>query len=168
MFCFVKICLEKKGTNTKKTWWIGGTFLKIAFASVVLSTCREGTPKLTSVAFFPSRWVNFFLAHMEDKGAPELFSPMHNVVGWLGYARKSRESLTLDTSWNSVEWDSVWLRVIMDRGLLLSREICQFILLYRRLLIYCGKGFVGSFDVQWFMWARITDVDPDHPKATHP
>lgn len=52
---------------------------------------------------FLSRWLNFFLVHMADKGAPEMFSPMHNVVGCLGYARKSRESVTLDTSWNSVE-----------------------------------------------------------------
>ena len=75
---FVRKEREKYKRKFDESW---ASFLKIAFASVVLSTCREGTPKLNSVAFFPSRWVNFFLVHMANKGAPELFSPIHNVVG---------------------------------------------------------------------------------------
>ena len=73
--------VRKERDKYKENLMNRGQVLKIAFASVVLSTCREGTLKLTSVAFFPSRWVNFFLVHVANKGVPELFSPIHNVVG---------------------------------------------------------------------------------------
>lgn len=28
-------------------------------------------------------------------------------------------------------------------------------------------GFIGSFDVLWSMWSRITGPGPDHPNRTH-
>ena len=34
--------------------------------------------------------------------------------------------------------------------------------------IHSGQGFIGSFDLPWFEWSRITDPNPDHPKGTHP
>ena len=30
------------------------------------------------------------------------------------------------------------------------------------------SGVIGSFDLPWSKWSRITDPDPDHPKGTHP
>ena len=30
------------------------------------------------------------------------------------------------------------------------------------------SGFIGSFDLPWSEWPRITDPDPDHLKGTHP
>ena len=32
--------------------------------------------------------------------------------------------------------------------------------------IHSGQGFIGSFDLPWSEWSRITD--PDHPKGMHP
>ena len=34
--------------------------------------------------------------------------------------------------------------------------------------IHSGQGFIGSFDLPWSKWSRITDPDPDpdHPKGT--
>ena len=34
--------------------------------------------------------------------------------------------------------------------------------------ILVQSGFVGSFDLPWSEWSRITDLDPDHLKGTHP
>ena len=34
--------------------------------------------------------------------------------------------------------------------------------------IHCGQGLIGSFDLPWSKWSRITDPDPDHIKGTHP
>ena len=34
--------------------------------------------------------------------------------------------------------------------------------------IHSGQGFIGSFDLPWSKWSRITDPDPDHIKGTHP
>ena len=35
--------------------------------------------------------------------------------------------------------------------------------------ILVQSGFIGSFDLLWSKWSRITsDPDPDHPKGTHP
>ena len=34
--------------------------------------------------------------------------------------------------------------------------------------IHSGQGFIGSFDLAWSEWSRITDRDPDYPKRTHP
>ena len=36
----------------------------------------------------------------------------------------------------------------------------------RRILVQ--SGFIGSFDLPWSEWSRITDPDPNHPKAPHP
>ena len=33
--------------------------------------------------------------------------------------------------------------------------------------ILVQSGFIGSFDLPWSEWSRITDADPDHPKGTH-
>ena len=33
--------------------------------------------------------------------------------------------------------------------------------------IHSGQGFIGSFDLPWSEWSRITDPDPDRPKGTH-
>ena len=30
--------------------------------------------------------------------------------------------------------------------------------------ILVQSGFIGSFDLAWSEWSRITDPDPDHPK----
>ena len=34
--------------------------------------------------------------------------------------------------------------------------------------IHSGQGFIGSFDLSWSEWSRITDPHPDHIKETHP
>ena len=34
--------------------------------------------------------------------------------------------------------------------------------------IHSVQGFIGSFDLPWTKWSRISDADPDHPKETHP
>ena len=34
--------------------------------------------------------------------------------------------------------------------------------------ILIQSGFIGSFDLTWSEWSRITDPDPDHPKGTRP
>ena len=34
--------------------------------------------------------------------------------------------------------------------------------------IHSGRGFIGSFDLPWSKWSRITNPDPDHPKGVHP
>ena len=36
----------------------------------------------------------------------------------------------------------------------------------RRILVQ--SGFIGSFDLLWSEWSRITDPDPNHPKGPHP
>ena len=33
--------------------------------------------------------------------------------------------------------------------------------------ILVQNGLIGSFDLPWSEWSRITDPDPDHPKGTH-
>ena len=33
--------------------------------------------------------------------------------------------------------------------------------------IHSEQGFIGSFDLPWSEWSRITDPDPDHLKGTH-
>lgn len=45
--------VRKERDKYKENLMNRGQVLKIAFASVVLSTWREGTLNLTSVAFFP-------------------------------------------------------------------------------------------------------------------
>ena len=34
--------------------------------------------------------------------------------------------------------------------------------------IHSGQGFIGSFDLPWSKWSRISDPDPHHIKGTHP
>ena len=34
--------------------------------------------------------------------------------------------------------------------------------------ILVRSRFIGSFDLPWSEWSRITDPDPDHPKGTSP
>ena len=34
--------------------------------------------------------------------------------------------------------------------------------------ILVQSGFIGSFDLPWSEWSRITDPDTDHLKGTHP
>ena len=34
--------------------------------------------------------------------------------------------------------------------------------------IHSGQGFIGSFDLPWSKWSRISDPDPDHIKGMHP
>ena len=47
-------------------------------------------------------------------------------------------------------------------------EITRIILDQINRWIHSGQGFIGSLDLPWSEWSRITDPDPDHSKGTHP
>ena len=47
-------------------------------------------------------------------------------------------------------------------------EITRSMLHQMNRWISSGQGFIGSFDLPWSEWSRITDPDPDHLKVTHP
>ena len=57
--------------------------------------------------------------------------------------------------WDDPDWDQ-W------------SEITRIMVDQMNWWIHFGQGFMGSFDLPWSKWSRITDPDPDHIKGTHP
>ena len=57
--------------------------------------------------------------------------------------------------WDDPDWDQ-W------------SEITRIMVDQMNWWIHSGQGFMGSFDLPWSKWSRITDPDPDHIKGTHP
>ena len=47
-------------------------------------------------------------------------------------------------------------------------EITRIIVDQMNQWIHSVQGFIGSLDLPWSEWSRISDADPDHPKETHP
>ena len=47
-------------------------------------------------------------------------------------------------------------------------EITRIIVDQMNRWIHSVQGFIGSLDLPWSEWSRISDADPDHPKETHP
>ena len=54
---------------------------------------------------------------------------------------------------DQVQWSEITDRIMVDQ---MNRWI------------HSGQGFIGSFDLLWSGWSRITDPDPDHPRGKHP
>ena len=47
-------------------------------------------------------------------------------------------------------------------------EITRIIVDEKNRWIHSVQGFIGSLNLPWSEWSRISDADPDHPKETHP
>ena len=47
-------------------------------------------------------------------------------------------------------------------------EITRIMVDQKNQWIHSGQGFIGSSDLTWSEWSRITDPYPDRPKRTHP
>ena len=59
-------------------------------------------------------------------------------------------------------FEMIWIRISDPRSL----RSWWIKIMNRWILVQ--SGFIGSFDLLWSGWSRITDPDPDHPKGTHP
>ena len=65
-----------------------------------------------------------------------------------------------ERSWGAFLWDDPH----QDHWLEITRIMADQ--MNRRILVQ--SGFIGSFDLPWSEWSRITDPDPNHPKGPHP
>ena len=85
------------------------------------------------------------------------FSLPHNMVAFK-ILQKEFGALSLSKGaflWDDPDWDQ-W------------SEITRIMVDQMNRWIHCGKAFIGSFDLPWSMWSRITDPDVDHLKGIHP